>query len=267
MTLIDRKYQELGGAGGALGRPVTDERSTPDGRGHFRHYEGGSIYATLQTDAHEIHGPIRDKWAALGWERSFLGYPETDELVAPDKRGHFNHFQEGSIYWTQETGAHEVHHAIREKWKELGWERGWLGYPLTDELEMPDGRGRYNLFQGGSIYWTPEKGARAKRRGSGDEKPPKVVFCSISGRAHGQGAKQASQFNVSLFGPNDSHAFRESQRFDSSGRYAFKGLPPGRYRLIVDSAGKTELFVGPHPSRRDVDCRGGAEKDVDFEIR
>ena len=30
-----------------------------------------------------------------------------------------------------------------------------LGYPVTDETITPDGRGRYNHFQYGSIYWTP----------------------------------------------------------------------------------------------------------------
>jgi len=159
MTPIDKKYQELGGANGFLGRPQGPEQDTPDHRGRFRHFEGGSIYASAATGAYEVHGAIRNKWAELGWERSFLGYPTTDERTTPDGRGRFNHFQGGSIYWTPETGAHEVHGAIRNKWKELGWERSFLGYPTTDESTTPDGRGRYNHFQSGSIYWTPETGA------------------------------------------------------------------------------------------------------------
>jgi uncharacterized protein with LGFP repeats len=31
--------------------------------------------------------------------------------------------------------------------------------PLTDESPTPDGIGRFNHFQGGSIYWTPGIGA------------------------------------------------------------------------------------------------------------
>jgi len=34
-------------------------------------------------NAHEVHGAIRDKWAALGGERSFLGYPSPIELGTP----------------------------------------------------------------------------------------------------------------------------------------------------------------------------------------
>ncbi|MDP8932040.1 MAG: DUF1929 domain-containing protein, partial [Actinomycetota bacterium] len=39
------------------------------------------------------------------------------------------------------------------------WEAGPLGYPLTDERPTPDGVGRYNHFERGSIYWTPATGA------------------------------------------------------------------------------------------------------------
>jgi uncharacterized protein with LGFP repeats len=159
MTDIDVKYAQLGGAGGWLGPPATPENTAPDGVGHYRHYRSGSIYWSPPTLAHEVHGDIRGKWSSLGWERSFLGYPTTDETATPDGRGRYNHFQGGSVYWTPQTGAHEVHGAIRGKWASLGWERSFLGYPQTDESTTPDGRGRYNHFQGGSIYWTPQTDA------------------------------------------------------------------------------------------------------------
>ena len=154
MSAIDDKYAALGGAGGLLGAPVSPEQFTPDRIGCYRHYRGGSIYWTRATGAWAVHGAIRAKWAALGWERSILGYPLTDETRTPDGVGRFNHFQGGSIYWTRATGAWEVHGAIRAKWAALDWERSVLGYPLTDETPTPDGVGRLNHFQGGSIYWT-----------------------------------------------------------------------------------------------------------------
>jgi hypothetical protein len=58
-------------------------------------------------------GPVRDKWAELGWEQSFLGYPLTDEMPTPDGIGRYNHFSGGSIYWHPDTGAHEVPGAIQ----------------------------------------------------------------------------------------------------------------------------------------------------------
>lgn len=163
LTEIQKKYRALGGRNGFLGDPTGPETSTPDGYGRFRHFQGGSIYWTPDTGAYEVHGAILQKWESLGWERSDLGYPITDESTTPDGIGRYNHFQYGSIYWTPDTGAHEVHGAIREKWAQLGWERSDLGYPTTDEARTPDGIGRYNHFQYGSIYWTPDTGAHEVR--------------------------------------------------------------------------------------------------------
>jgi uncharacterized protein with LGFP repeats len=102
MSAIDAKYAALGGPGGFLGRPFdagagSNEMDTADRRGRFRDFERGSIYWSPQTGAFEVHGEIRVKWAQLGGERSFLGFPVTDELGTPDGRGRFNHFQ-GGLY-------------------------------------------------------------------------------------------------------------------------------------------------------------------------
>ena len=108
VSAIGKKYQELGGASGWLGVSASAVSSALDGRGLYQHFQNGSIYWSPETKAHEVYGLIREKWASLGWERSFLGYPLTDELVTPDGRGRYNHFQGGSIYWTPGTGAWEA---------------------------------------------------------------------------------------------------------------------------------------------------------------
>ncbi|MFY0568179.1 peptidoglycan DD-metalloendopeptidase family protein [Archangium lansingense] len=159
MGQIRIKWEQLDWERGALGYPLTDELTTPDGVGRYNHFERGSIYWTEATGAWEIHGDIREKWKQLGWERSELGYPTSGELKTPDGAGRYNHFQNGSIYWTQATGAHEVRGLIRAKWEQLGWEKSYLGYPTTDEQATPDGVGRYNHFERGSIYFTPATGA------------------------------------------------------------------------------------------------------------
>ena len=96
---------------------------------------------------------IDDKYAALGGAGGFLGQPTSPEQDCPDHRGRFRHFQNGSIYWSPESGAHEVHGLIRAKWARLDWEKSSLGYPVTDETSAPESSGRYNHFQYGSIYW------------------------------------------------------------------------------------------------------------------
>jgi uncharacterized protein with LGFP repeats len=156
---IDGKYSQLGGAGSFLGSVIGSLQASKDGTGFFKVYQGGSIYFNPGTGAHEVHGAIRDHWASLGSETGFLGYPLTDEAGSPDGIGRYNVFQNGSVYWTFNTGAYELHGAIRDKWNTLGSETGFLGYPLTDETGTPDGIGRYNVFQNGSVYWTPNTGA------------------------------------------------------------------------------------------------------------
>jgi hypothetical protein len=155
-----------------LGNPTIDEVAAPDGVGRYRHYDNGSLYWSPGRGAHLVHGRISDKWAATGWERNF-GYPMTDELSTPDQIGRFNHFQTCSIYWTPQTDAHEVHGAIRARWAELGWERSYLGYPITDEIRQGDPADhRFSNFQGGQIVWTPATGAIDYRSQIGPKPTP-----------------------------------------------------------------------------------------------
>jgi hypothetical protein len=168
---IDQKWQDVGGAGSYLGRPVEPEYVNPDRVGRRRVFAGGSIYWTSSTGAHPVRGAIRDRWAALGWESGVLGYPTTDELPTPNGKGRYNHFRKQtlnhSIYWTPTFGAHDVRGEIRSRWAALGWEAGVLGFPTTGESRSADGIGRYNNFSkngstvDGSIYWTPTTGAHA----------------------------------------------------------------------------------------------------------
>ncbi len=106
-----------------------------------------------------VRGAIAEKYRQLGGEKGFLGRPLTSEKTTPDRVGRFNHFEGGSIYWTSETGAHEVHGVIRDAWAETGWERGRLGYPVSDEYGVPGGR--RSDFEHGSLRWDAKTGKMA----------------------------------------------------------------------------------------------------------
>src|SRR2546423_589536 len=79
MSEIDDKYAQLRGEHGFLGQPEHEERACPDGVGRYRQFRLGSIHWHRDAGAHETHGAIRDRWAAMGYERSSLGYPISDE--------------------------------------------------------------------------------------------------------------------------------------------------------------------------------------------
>ncbi|MGL3804825.1 Ig-like domain-containing protein [Paeniglutamicibacter sp. R2-26] len=154
---IATRYKAWGGAAGSLGFPTTDEKKAPDGVGAYAHFLGAgasSIYWSPTTKAHVVKGAIRKKWAASGWEKGPLGYPTTDESKTRDGKGRYNHFAGSggaSIYWSSTTKAHSVQGTIRKKWAALGWERGSLGYPTTDEHAVSVGR--ESIFRGGRLVW------------------------------------------------------------------------------------------------------------------
>jgi hypothetical protein len=157
---IAKKYAELGGASGFLGAAQTGEQTCPDGIGRYVHYAGGSLYWSPATGAHAIYGAIRDKWAALGWERcAALGYPTTDEADAPGG-GRFNNFEHGSaIYWHPDLGAAALWGEPFIIWMKNDGPRGPLGYPVADvATNGPDGLWTAR-FRGGAATWHPHRGA------------------------------------------------------------------------------------------------------------
>jgi hypothetical protein len=126
-------------------------------RGVLRNFQPRSTPVVVHVPdvrGYVVQGAIRAKWLSLGAHTGLLGLPVTDELPTPDGRGRFNHFEGGSIYWTPEWGAFEVHGLIRQKWADLGWEQDFLGFPVTDELSLPGSNGgRYSLFEHGIVTW------------------------------------------------------------------------------------------------------------------
>ncbi len=98
-----------------------------------------------------VVGEIEKKYLALGGCTSILGVPTTPEEGTPDGIGRYSVFQNGSIYWTPQLGAHEVHGRIRDAWAQAGWEAGELGYPISDEYAVTGGR--RSDFEHGSITW------------------------------------------------------------------------------------------------------------------
>lgn len=184
MSEIDKKYAHLGGSNGFLGAPKGNESPCPDDIGHFRHYAFGSIYWSPASGAFSVQGAIQNKWAQMGWEKSFLGYPTTNETKTPDHIGRFNHFQHGSIYWKPTIGAHEVHGLIRQHWAANGWETNSnLGYPISDETPAAAGSAnRYSEFENGIVFWRSGESSAfelSKFTLGGASKPVSEVFDAI----------------------------------------------------------------------------------------
>jgi len=82
-------------------------------------------------------------------------YAKTQQpVLTKNKDGYYQLFNNGQygIWWSKSTGAHEVHGDILTKWRQLGFDKGWLGYPTSDEKDLPEvPTGRYNQFEHGVI--------------------------------------------------------------------------------------------------------------------
>lgn len=155
---IRDKYNQTGGPTGFLLFPKSNELTNPGNTGKRSEFLGGNIYWSAATDAHPVAHDFLTKWGEKGYETGYLKYPTTDEIVLSDGVSRRQEYQGGSIYWAAGIGAHTIQGAIKDKWIALG-AQGKLGFPTSDEMTTPDGIGRYNTFQNGSIYWSPSTGA------------------------------------------------------------------------------------------------------------
>ena len=92
---IRAKYAELGWETSNLGYPTSDEFVVTGGSAN--NFQTGVIYWSQATGAHFVRGAIGGTWGSLGRERSFLGFPTSDEYVIAS--GRRNDFTGGQITW------------------------------------------------------------------------------------------------------------------------------------------------------------------------
>jgi len=129
---IREKWLSIGGPGGALRLPTSNETPTFDAVGRFQSFEGGIVSWHPDLGAYIVWGLIGERWLQIGREQ--FGYPMTDEAPTADGIGRYNHFKamqladqpEASIFFHPDTGAHEVYGAIRLKWADRGGDTGYL---------------------------------------------------------------------------------------------------------------------------------------------
>ena len=140
-----------------LGEPSVVESPTARSARVTRFSNATAVYWSAATRAWSVIGLINARYDGLGAAAGVLGLPLSDELTAPDRRGRFNRFQGGSIYWTPTTGAHPVLGDIGARWAALGWERSAYGYPRSGEYAVAGGLRQD--FERGSLTWNSRTGA------------------------------------------------------------------------------------------------------------
>ena len=125
-----------------------------DARGKAQDFRGGTAFWSPTTGAHALYGAILAKYNALGGAAGWLGFPTTGETRTPDGVGRFVHFENGSIYWTPQTGAYAIPGDMFKAWGNNGYETGDLKYPVSEANKV--GNGYVQKFQGGYLTRNPD---------------------------------------------------------------------------------------------------------------
>jgi hypothetical protein len=111
---------------------------------------------------HSLGSGIYDKWQQLGGESGILGCAASDEAEAGASphgtTGRYAFFSAGDgglIVWHR-NGPHagatfEVHGCIFKLYQSLGGTGSWLGFPISDEYDVPGGR--RSDFENGYVVW------------------------------------------------------------------------------------------------------------------
>lgn len=187
---IMERYGQLGWENGFLGYPTRSEDCSLTRSGCWNPFQNGAIYFTPNIGARFIRGAIRDKWGSIGYEWGKFGYPVTDENCGIRDSGCFQHFERenGSIYWSPQTGAHTVQGLIKDRWAQLGWENSELGYPTSDEFPVPGGvqqnfQGGWLAWLGGDVYGEPWVQGASAAFGT-KPAPPDIQHMAQSHREH-----------------------------------------------------------------------------------
>jgi LGFP repeat len=116
---IRDRWLALGGPGGILGYPTSDESPVLQGAtevGRVSRFEAisrdnqpatvAAIYFTAATGAFEIYGPIWREWQQVqGGPLGVLGFPSSGPQPTPNGQGRFQTFKRGLVVWHPDTGT------------------------------------------------------------------------------------------------------------------------------------------------------------------
>ena len=155
---IRNLWEGQGWERGHMGYPTGEETPAALG-GVYQAFQGGTTYWHPRTGSYYVHDAMLGAYGAAGYERGRYGYPLTNETPSANG-GVFQRFQGGTAYWHPGSDSYFVHDAVLRTYAFYNWERGELGYPLTNESASANG-GIFQRFQGGTIYWSPRTGSHA----------------------------------------------------------------------------------------------------------
>ena len=108
---------------------------------------------------------IITKYEKLGGVNSWLGRSISD-VRSIGSNGAYQIYEGGKIYWNKNLGAYAIRNGdINSYYGSTGYQNGYLGFPTSDEITIA-GKGAYQRFQYGQLYWTSSTKAWAIKYGA-----------------------------------------------------------------------------------------------------
>jgi uncharacterized protein with LGFP repeats len=113
---------------------------------------------------HRLSAPVLAKWNVLGGEQGYLGCPIADEgATVPSPTGATGReldFPAGAIIWhgsgPRAGQTFVLSGCAYRRYFQFGGAGGWLGLPIADEANTPDGQRQY--FEGGRVTYLRSTG-------------------------------------------------------------------------------------------------------------
>ncbi|MEW2515837.1 hypothetical protein [Streptomyces sp. NPDC046870] len=100
---IEQRYLAMGGPGGPLGCPLTEELVNPDGIGRRTQFQNGTIYWSPRSGAWPVWGDIGTYWCDQGCEAGWIRYPTSYEYAVGSEIR--QNFQCTVIHWQALSGG------------------------------------------------------------------------------------------------------------------------------------------------------------------
>lgn len=224
-------YRKANDVSGWMGFPASDEQASANG-GRVSHFQHADVYWHPNTGAFEVHGAIRDKYNALGGSGGLLGYPisdESDVFKNGTQAGRLNNFEFGTIYWSGNTGAFEMHGGLLQAYtKDFGGPAGELGFPVSDEQRSPKDHVRFNNFQNGVLTYNMSNGNVRKVTNL------KVVCTRLQTDEDDDDLLVKSDIKLTIFGREISSVSKQFGEYSNTG---------------TKSLNENEGFIGNFPVR------------------
>jgi LGFP repeat len=183
-----RARHDLGDIAGQAACAAQSRQGTP---GFYRRYKRGWVHWSARGGAHATTGQAGEYYVSGGGSGGHLGFPLSAARAAgqsPFKTdGTWQLFEWSSdyppnicermkmrcgatLYWSEKHGAHVTWGGIGEYYESADGTWGWLGFPVTDAIEVsgparrPNGNrsaGWCQRFEGGTVFYTEKAGAIA----------------------------------------------------------------------------------------------------------